>query len=208
METKGKAENGAYPQFDTASPSAGAGGGQPSFHDYLKANNNHNYQQHQLQQQQQQAGLASFLMHGGNASASKSTPGSPATFAGGLGFNSVCASPVLGPSLPQSPQAVAAFLGANNSNFHHHHQQQHLQHYAYDSTANSAVQSATGSPTTGAAHSSRHGLLNSMAGLNMTQLPPPAAATSTMSTDNASSGFSAASSGIANTQQQQQQQQQ
>ncbi|KAJ2213798.1 SPT3 Dosage dependent suppressor of Ty-induced promoter mutations-like protein [Coemansia sp. RSA 487] len=178
MESKGNAtEGGAH--LNTAA----SGGGQPSFHDYLKANSNY--------QHQQQADLASFLMHG-NATATRSTPGSPATFAGGLGFNSVCASPVLGPSLPQSPQAVAAFLGASAST----QQQQQQQQYACDSTVNSTVQSATGSPTT-SAYNNRRGLLNSMASLNMAPLPPPAIGTS-MSADNVAQAFNA-SPGIADT---------
>ncbi|KAJ1787335.1 hypothetical protein LPJ59_005753, partial [Coemansia sp. RSA 2399] len=187
MEAKGNSAEGggaaAYPQFDTAATNGGGGGGggggQPTFHDYLKANSNSNYQQ-------QQAELASFLMHGNNTTATRSTPGSPATFAGGgLGFNSVCASPVLGPSLPQSPQAVAAFLGGAHTK---------AQQYAYDSTVNSAVQSATGSPTT---YNTRRGLLNSMAGLNMAPLPPPAISEA-MYADSVAQEFNV-SSGLADT---------
>ncbi|KAJ2034429.1 hypothetical protein GGI08_008945, partial [Coemansia sp. S2] len=103
--------------------------------------------------------------------ATRSTPGSPATFSGGMGFHSVRTSPALAPSMPQSPAGGGllhngsftnlAALGGTHPMFS-----------GFDSTIHSAVQSATASPIVGAFN--RRGLLNSMANLNMAQLPPTA----------------------------------
>ncbi|KAJ2489339.1 SPT3 Dosage dependent suppressor of Ty-induced promoter mutations-like protein [Coemansia sp. RSA 2050] len=113
--------------------------------------------------------FSAFLMSA-NA-ATRSTPGSPATFTGGLGFHSVRTSPALAPSMPQSP------TGGNGGLLHNGSFTNlaalggtHPMFGGFDSTVNSAVQSATASPIVGAFN--RRGLLNSMANLNMAQLPP------------------------------------
>ncbi|KAJ1962664.1 SPT3 Dosage dependent suppressor of Ty-induced promoter mutations-like protein, partial [Dipsacomyces acuminosporus] len=152
--------------------------------DYLKNNDNGNDNNNSsslnangLQQAQRQLlspDFSALLMSA--TAATRSTPGSPSAFAGALGFNSVRTSPVLAPSLPQSPR--------NNSNIGNVGNLQGLdishgfnalaalsQHqFGFDSAANSAVQSATASPTSGAF--GRRNLLSGMANLNVSQLPP------------------------------------
>ncbi|KAJ2004955.1 SPT3 Dosage dependent suppressor of Ty-induced promoter mutations-like protein [Coemansia thaxteri] len=98
--------------------------------------------------------LSALLMSAG--AATKSTPGSPATFSGALGFHSVRTSPALGPS--QSP---GLFMGGGVHPM-----------FNLDSAVNSAVQSATASPIVGAFN--RRGLHTSMANLNLVPLPPTA----------------------------------
>ncbi|KAJ2704461.1 SPT3 Dosage dependent suppressor of Ty-induced promoter mutations-like protein [Coemansia sp. IMI 203386] len=127
--------------------------------------------------------LSAFLMA---AEAERSIPGSPSVLMGGLGFHSIQGSPILAPSLPQSPTNGFGGLDARHSFTNlaalaqHNQQRNYAQNapfFGFDSTVNSAVQSATASPTTGALN--RRGLLNSMANLNMTQLPPTAVTAST-----------------------------
>ncbi|KAJ2862500.1 SPT3 Dosage dependent suppressor of Ty-induced promoter mutations-like protein [Coemansia aciculifera] len=114
--------------------------------------------------------LSAFLMTA-NA-ATRSTPGSPATFNGGLGFHSVRTSPALVPSMPQSPAGGNGIL--HNGSFTNLAALggTHPMFSGLDSTIHSAVQSATASPIVGAFN--RRGLQNSMANLSMAQLPPTA----------------------------------
>ncbi|KAJ1812301.1 hypothetical protein LPJ56_005546, partial [Coemansia sp. RSA 2599] len=111
---------------------------------------------------------------------------SPSILMGGLGFHSIQGSPILAPSLPQSPTNGFGGIDGRHSFTNlaalaqHNQQRNYAQNaslFGFDSTVNSAVQSATASPTTGALN--RRGLLNSMANLNMAQLPPTAVTAST-----------------------------
>ncbi|KAJ2616688.1 SPT3 Dosage dependent suppressor of Ty-induced promoter mutations-like protein [Coemansia sp. RSA 1365] len=112
-----------------------------------------------------QANLSAFLL-GANT---KSTPGSPQTFQEALGFNSVRTSPTLRPTagnLNEITRHSFSNLGA-------------LAHYgAMESSNNSAIPSATASPTVSNVTQAinRRNLLSGMANLNMSQqpsLPPP-----------------------------------
>ncbi|KAI8322719.1 hypothetical protein GQ54DRAFT_259401 [Martensiomyces pterosporus] len=184
------------------SSAEGTGGlSSATIRDYLK--NSSDTSGSSIQQAQQQQLLTpdfSALLMSATA-ATRSTPGSPSTFAGGLGFNSVRTSPILAPSLPQSPRnsglqhqgldinhgfgALAAFS------------QQQQQQLGFDTSANSAVQSATASPTTGAFN--RRGLLSGMANLNVSQLPPTSITSTTAFIGNSLSGmFSNVSTAFAN----------
>ncbi|KAJ2745777.1 SPT3 Dosage dependent suppressor of Ty-induced promoter mutations-like protein [Coemansia sp. BCRC 34301] len=115
------------------------------------------------------ADISAFLMSAG--AVTRSTPGSPATFNGGLGFHSVRTSPVLGPSMPQSPGNNGMLHSGSFTNLAALGSA-HPMFSGFDSTVHSAVQSANASPIVGAFN--RRGLLNSMANLNMAQLPPTA----------------------------------
>ncbi|KAJ2816990.1 hypothetical protein IWW50_006309, partial [Coemansia erecta] len=101
------------------------------------------------------------LLFGANA---KSTPGSPTPFAGTLGFNSVRTSPQLNPMMSEATRQSFTNLAALSG---------YRTGFVLDSASNSAVQSATASPTGGATFGRRQ-LLSSMANLNMSQLPPTA----------------------------------
>ncbi|KAJ2159940.1 SPT3 Dosage dependent suppressor of Ty-induced promoter mutations-like protein [Coemansia sp. RSA 552] len=111
---------------------------------------------------QRQRELSALLMD------PQSTPGSPPVFTGTLGFNSVRASPVLGPAATSiAAQSFTNLAALAQSSYRP----------GLDSATNSAVQSATASPTAGAAtasNSTRRNLLAGMARLNMSQLPPVA----------------------------------
>ncbi|KAJ2456769.1 hypothetical protein GGI03_006296, partial [Coemansia sp. RSA 2337] len=153
--------------------SANSGGATNSINDYLRvssAGESGSTGQHQVPPAHLLGPDFSAFLMSANA-ATRSTPGSPATFSGGMGFHSVRTSPVLAPSMPQSPAGSGllhngsftnlAALGGTHPMFS-----------GFDSTIHSAVQSATASPIVGAFN--RRGLLNSMANLNMAQLPPTA----------------------------------
>ncbi|KAJ2820625.1 hypothetical protein FBU31_005162, partial [Coemansia sp. 'formosensis'] len=145
-----------------------AGGGAANINDYLRVSSGENASagHYQAPGHLLPPDLSAFLM---SANATRSTPGSPATFAGGLGFHSVRTSPALAPSMPQSPGALNGGSFANLAALGGTHP---MFGGGFDSAVNSAVQSATASPIVGAFN--RRGLLNSMANLNMTQLPPTA----------------------------------
>ncbi|KAJ2079162.1 SPT3 Dosage dependent suppressor of Ty-induced promoter mutations-like protein [Coemansia sp. RSA 988] len=113
---------------------------------------------------QANANLSAFLL-GENT---KSTPGSPQTFQETLGFNSVRTSPTLRPAagnLNEMARHSFTNLGA-------------LGQYAplgvESSSNNSALPSATGSPTVGNTTQTinRRNILSGMASLNMSQQPP------------------------------------
>ncbi|KAJ2458338.1 SPT3 Dosage dependent suppressor of Ty-induced promoter mutations-like protein, partial [Coemansia sp. RSA 2424] len=150
--------------------SANSGGTANNINDYMRASAAENsssgggygvYQgpgQQQAPQVQQllPADISAFLMSAG--AMTRSTPGSPATFSGGLGFHSVRTSPVLGPCMSPVNSGMFANL--------------HPMFGGFDSTVHSAVQSANASPIVGAFN--RRELRNSMANLSMAQLPPTA----------------------------------
>ncbi|KAJ2651432.1 SPT3 Dosage dependent suppressor of Ty-induced promoter mutations-like protein [Coemansia sp. RSA 1250] len=106
------------------------------------------YLKNEKQQGAMNPELSNFLL----AANTKSTPGSPTPFSGTLGFNSVRTSP----SLEASAMSRHSFTNLAA-----------LSQGLVDTATNSAVQSATASPT-GAL--GRRNLLSGMANLNMTQL--------------------------------------
>ncbi|KAJ2878136.1 hypothetical protein IWW38_006399, partial [Coemansia aciculifera] len=168
------------PSTNAAGAAAG-GGAANTINDYLQASTSgeHNsssmagyggYQQAGPVMNLMSSDISAFLMTAG-AISSRSTPGSPAAFRGGnggLGFHSVRTSPILAPSMPQSPANSGMLLnGGFVGNLG-----THPMFAGFDSTVHSAVQSANASPIVGAFN--RRGLLNGMANLNMAQLPPTA----------------------------------
>ncbi|KAJ2479423.1 SPT3 Dosage dependent suppressor of Ty-induced promoter mutations-like protein [Coemansia sp. RSA 2131] len=94
----------------------------------------------------------------------KSTPGSPTQYTSALGFASVRTSPQLGPAISEAARHSFTNLAALS--------QYRAPGFAFESASNSAVQSATASPTQ--TPFGRQQLMSSMANLNMSQLPPTA----------------------------------
>ncbi|KAJ1837097.1 hypothetical protein LPJ73_007508, partial [Coemansia sp. RSA 2703] len=146
--------------------------------------------------------FSAFFM--GADAGDRSIPGSPSMMMSNLGFHSIQGSPILGPSLPQSPAGIdtrhsftnlAALVQQQQQQQHQQQQQRMAAAPFLGFESSSAVQSATASPITGAV--GRRGLLNSMASLNMAQLPPAATAALIGSQSTAAAAVAAAAAAAA-----------